>query len=102
MTEQDKAVEVEQGSTEPEGKHHVQVTPESSVDTSTEQTAVHDPALDYQVDVTEDPHHDDTDVPSALQRETDDGKGGAVVPKPDFEAYQAGENVTAYQEENNS
>lgn len=40
---------------------------------------------------------DDEDVPAALERKTDDGKGGAVVPKADFDSYDAGENVTAYQ-----
>jgi hypothetical protein len=97
MTEHDKAVEVFADS-----KHHVQVTPETSVDTSTEQTAVHDPALDYQVDVTEKPHRDDTDVQEALSRETHDGAGEGDVPEADFRSYQAGENVTAYQEENKS
>lgn len=48
---------------------------------------VHDPAEDYKVEVPENPHHDDTDVPAALERETDDGKGGAVVPAEDFVAY---------------
>jgi len=37
--------------------------------------------------VPENPHYDDVDVPAALERETDDGKGGAVVPKTDFESY---------------
>jgi hypothetical protein len=35
----------------------------------------------------ENPHHDETDVDEALDQDTDDGKGGAVVPKSDFEAY---------------
>lgn len=37
--------------------------------------------------IPDNPHHDDTDVDAALERETDDGKGGAVVPKDDFESY---------------
>jgi len=52
----------------------------------TEPIDIHDPADDYQA--TEIPeHHDDTDVEAALERETDDGKGGAVVPKANFESY---------------
>ena len=37
--------------------------------------------------VPDNPHHDETDVDEALKRETDDGKGGAVVPKEDFVSY---------------
>lgn len=37
--------------------------------------------------VPDNPHHDDTDVEAALEQETDDGKGGAVVPKEDFVSY---------------
>jgi len=50
---------------------------------------VRDPAEDYKVEFSdaENPHHDDTDVQEALDRDTDDGKGGAVVPKEDFESY---------------
>lgn len=44
---------------------------------------------------------DDTDVDEAKHRSTDDGKGGAVVPKEDFESYDSGENVTAYKQEEN-
>lgn len=33
------------------------------------------------------PHHDDEDYATAINAETDDGKGGAVVPKEDFESY---------------
>lgn len=29
----------------------------------------------------------DEDVQSALERQTDDGKGGAVVPKADFDSF---------------
>jgi hypothetical protein len=36
--------------------------------------------------------NDQADVPAALQRDTDDGKGGAVVPASDFEGF-AGEDV---------
>lgn len=49
---------------------------------------VKDPAQEidsYQLP--DNPHHDDEDVPAALSSETDDGKGGAVVPKADFESY---------------
>ena len=45
-------------------------------------------AEDY--DVTQDyatAESDDTDVESALERETQDGKGGAVVPKSDFDSF---------------
>jgi hypothetical protein len=45
---------------------------------------------------------DDTDVKEALDRETDDGKGGAVVPGSDFESYEAGEDVTGYNPEDQS
>ena len=45
---------------------------------------------------------DDNDVDVILNSETEDGKGGAVVPKADFESYEAGENVTAYQDESNA
>jgi hypothetical protein len=51
-----------------------------------ESVEVHDPALDYQAEEVPAPH-DETDVPDALDEETDDGKGGAVVPKADFESY---------------
>jgi hypothetical protein len=62
------------------------VKPET-VDESNEQ--VHDPAEDYKVEGldTDNVHHDEEDVPAALERETDDGKGGAVVPKADFDSY---------------
>jgi hypothetical protein len=55
----------------------------------TEHTAAHDPAEDYKVEGLnlDDVHKDDEDVPAALERETDDGKGGAVVPKADFDSY---------------
>jgi hypothetical protein len=45
---------------------------------------------------------DETDVSEALKRDTDDGKGGAVVPSGDFDSYQAGENVTGYDPEADS
>lgn len=34
---------------------------------------------------------DDSDVKTALERETQDGKGGAVVPAADFESYATDE-----------
>lgn len=40
--------------------------------------------------------YDEEDVPQALARNTEDGRGDDVVPKSDFNSYQAGENVTAY------
>lgn len=43
--------------------------------------------------------YDDADVSVALERSTDDGKGGAVVPKADFDSYAVGENVSAYEPE---
>lgn len=49
---------------------------------------VQDPAEETSTyEVPENPHHDDNDVDEALKQETDDGKGGAVVPKEDFESY---------------
>lgn len=48
---------------------------------------VHDPAGDYKVEDAVPESHDDTDVEAALENDTDDGKGGAVVPKADFESY---------------
>lgn len=30
---------------------------------------------------------DENDVPAALEKETADGKGGAVVPKSDFDSF---------------
>jgi hypothetical protein len=49
---------------------------------------VEDPAVETDKhEVPDNPHHDETDVPEALERETDDGKGGAVVPAEDFESY---------------
>lgn len=61
----------------------------SEQDNTAEVPEVHDPADDYKVeelDPTE-VHHDEEDVAAALERETDDGKGGAVVPKADFDSY---------------
>lgn len=50
---------------------------------------VSDPAVETEAyAVREDPHHDDTDVDAALVNDTDDGKGGAVVPKEDFVSYE--------------
>lgn len=69
MTEQDRSQEAPQ------------------TDTTTQHTVVTDPAEDYKVDGPEIPHHDDEDVPAALERETHDGKGGAVVPPADFQSY---------------
>lgn len=43
--------------------------------------------------------HDESDVDAALELETDDGKGGAVVPRTDFVSYEADEDVTAYNPE---
>lgn len=49
---------------------------------------VQDPAEETeQYAVPDNPHHDDTDVETALEHDTDDGKGGAVVPRDDFESY---------------
>lgn len=33
------------------------------------------------------PHHDESDVNAALANDTDDGKGGAAVPRSDFDSY---------------
>lgn len=47
---------------------------------------VRDPAEDYKVDdVPGD--RDDVDVPLALMKETDDGKGDDEVPESDFQGY---------------
>lgn len=47
-----------------------------------------DPAVETsEYAVPDNPHHDDTDVEVALGQITDDGKGGAVVPKEDFVSY---------------
>lgn len=55
--------------------------------TEQEQPVV-DPALETAtLPYPDNPHHDDVDVPAALERETDDGKGGAVVPGEDFVSY---------------
>ncbi len=43
--------------------------------------------------------HDDIDVLECQKDTTDDGRGGAVVPKTDFVSYEAAENVTAYEPE---
>jgi hypothetical protein len=53
-----------------------------------ESTEVHDPDLDYREDEVPG-DHDDTDVEAALaeDKDTEDGRGGAVVPKADFESY---------------
>lgn len=49
---------------------------------------VQDPAEETEkLEVPENPHHDETDVPEALEHETHDGKGGAVVPAEDFVSY---------------
>jgi hypothetical protein len=36
--------------------------------------------------------HDEEDVPNAIDSETQDGKGGAVVPKANFVSYAAAED----------
>jgi hypothetical protein len=49
---------------------------------------VEDPAVETAKHAVPDqPHHDEEDVAAALERETDDGKGGAVVPAEDFVSY---------------
>ena len=52
--------------------------------------------------VPDNPHHDDTDVDAALERKTDDGKGGAVVPGEDFVSYTAPECDKPDEQEDNS
>lgn len=42
---------------------------------------------DSGVTVTQVESHDDTDVPAALQRETQDGKGDGELPEGDFESF---------------
>lgn len=46
-----------------------------------------DPAEERDIDIPDNPHYDDIDVPAAIVQKTDDGKGGAAVPKSDFESY---------------
>lgn len=70
----------------------------------TEQPQHNEPAGDPAAEtahyaIPDNPHHDDTDVDAALERETDDGKGGAVVPKEDFVSY---ESPDADKQEDNS
>lgn len=74
---------------------------EQPVNESNEPT--HDPAEDYTADGLEldDVHHDEEDVSAALDRETDDGKGGAVVPKADFESYTEADADVAQEEDKN-
>lgn len=50
---------------------------------------VHDPAEDYEVnfEASETAESNDEDVKTALERETQDGKGGAVVPSADFDSF---------------
>lgn len=56
---------------------------------SEQEQPVVDPGVEAAAYVVRDnPHHDETDVAAALERDTDDGKGGAVVPKEDFVAYE--------------
>jgi hypothetical protein len=50
-----------------------------------QESGLKDPAVDKEVG--------NDEVEAALARETQDGKGGAVVPESDFESYSAGENV---------
>jgi hypothetical protein len=63
---------------------------------------VHDPAEDYKAEVPETPHHDETDVPAALERETEDGRGGAVVPAEDFVSYTDPDADKPSEQEDNS
>lgn len=46
--------------------------------------------------------HDDIDVQEALGRYTDDGPGDDQVPDSDFVSYEAGEDVTAYKQEDSA
>lgn len=43
--------------------------------------------MDDEVQEVETAESHDEDVEEALDRETDDGKGGAVVPSEDFDSY---------------
>jgi hypothetical protein len=50
--------------------------------------ALHDPDDETaKYEVPDNPHHDEEDVATCLERDTDDGKGGAVVPAEDFVSY---------------
>lgn len=74
----------------------IEVTPEAPT--------VQDPDKDYASGVPLDDivHSDDDDnfnVDDALDRDTQDGKGDEEVPESDFESYAAGEDVTAYNQE---
>lgn len=66
MTEQDKSGDV----TDPAEGYEVQGTEEF-----------------FNVDPDETAESDDSDVDEALKQETDDGKGGAVVPREDFDSF---------------
>lgn len=70
-------------------------------DKPAEVSEVHDPAEDYKVEGLDlnDVHRDDEDVPAALERETADGKGGAAVPKGDFDSYTEPDADVAEEEE---
>ena len=51
----------------------------------TSDLAPFDPTQKYEISES----HDEEDVPAALKRDTQDGKGGAVVPKANFVSYAA-------------
>lgn len=61
--------------------------------TSNEESTPGDPGTDetpaqpVEVSPEEQVHYDDTDVPAALERETQDGKGDDQVPEADFQSF---------------
>jgi hypothetical protein len=61
------------------------VTEEFTEEEFTSDLEPYDPNKAYEVAEA----HDDEDVPAALKRKTDDGKGGAVVPKASFVSFAA-------------
>jgi len=65
---------------------------------TTEESSEFEGTVEYK-DATDVAESHDEDVEQALERETDDGKGGAVVPRTNFESY-ATEGVETDDKEN--
>jgi hypothetical protein len=73
------------------GQHDEAVEVEGTEEEFTSDLSPFDPTEIYEV---VEPN-DKEDVPAALKRETQDGKGGAVVPKANFVSYAADAEDTA-------
>lgn len=67
------------------GQHDKAVEVEGTEEEFTSDLAPFDPTGEYELVEA----NDKEDVPVALNRETQDGKGGAVVPKANFVSYAA-------------